>query len=173
MNQISNPPAQASQMGSSSGKGSQASASAGQYLTLRLGTEEYAIDILRVQEIRSYEEPTRMANAPAFVKGVINLRGAIVPIVDLRMKLDIVNIEYNEFTVVILLNVHNTVIGAVVDGVSDVVSLTAQAIKPAPQFDSRIDARFITGIADVGGRMLIVMNVAALLSPAEMGMTNH
>jgi purine-binding chemotaxis protein CheW len=172
MNQTQNPPAQASQMASSSSaKATQASASAGQYLTLRLGTEEYAIDILRVQEIRSYEEPTRMANAPAFVKGVINLRGAIVPIVDLRMKLDIANIEYNEFTVVIMLNVHNTVIGAVVDGVSDVVSLTAQAIKPAPQFDSRIDARFITGIADVGGRMLIVMHVAALLSPAEMGMT--
>lgn len=153
-------------------KTSQVSATAGQYLTLRLGTEEYAIDILRVQEIRSYEEPTRMANAPAFVKGVINLRGAIVPIVDLRMKLDVAHIEYNEFTVVIMLNVHDRVIGAVVDGVSDVVSLTAQAIKPAPQFDSRIDARFITGIADVGGRMLIVMNVAALLSPAEMGMAS-
>jgi purine-binding chemotaxis protein CheW len=174
MNQIQNPPAPTSNITTPSvAKASQVSASAGQYLTLRLGTEEYAIDILRVQEIRSYEEPTRMANAPAFVKGVINLRGAIVPIVDLRMKLDIANIAYNEFTVVIMLNVHNTVIGAVVDGVSDVVSLTAQAIKPAPQFDSRIDARFITGIADVGGRMLIVMNVAALLSPGEMGMTSH
>lgn len=148
-------------------------ADAGQYLTLRLGSEEYAIDILRVQEIRSYEEPTRMANAPAFVKGVINLRGAIVPIVDLRMKLDIVNVEYNSFTVVILLNVHNTVIGAVVDGVSDVVTLNDQNIKAAPQFDSKIDARFITGIADIAGRMLIVMNVAALLSPSEMGMTTH
>ena len=174
MNQIQSPPAQPSQMSASTGaNAAQASASAGQYLTLRLGTEEYAIDILRVQEIRSYEEPTRIANAPVFVKGVINLRGAIVPIVDLRMKLEVSNIEYNEFTVVILLNVHNTVIGAVVDGVSDVVSLTAQAIKAAPQFDSRIDGRFITGIADVGGRMLIVMNVAALLSPAEMGMTSH
>lgn len=146
-------------------------ADAGQYLTLRLGTEEYAIDILRVQEIRSYEEPTRMANAPGFVKGVINLRGAIVPIVDLRIKLDIDKVEYNGFTVVILLNVHNTVIGAVVDGVSDVVTLNDQNIKAAPQFDSKIDARFITGIADIAGRMLIVMNVAALLSPAEMGMT--
>ena len=155
------------------GRSSQALVDAGQYLTLRLGTEEYAIDILRVQEIRSYEEPTRMANAPAFVKGVINLRGAIVPIVDLRMKLDINKVEYDGFTVVILLNVHNTVIGAVVDGVSDVVTLNDQNIKAAPQFDSKIDARFITGIADVAGRMLIVMNVAALLSPAEMGMTAH
>lgn len=146
-------------------------ADAGQYLTLRLGHEDYAIDILRVQEIRSYEEPTRMVNAPAFVKGVINLRGVIVPIVDLRVKLGIAKVEYNSFTVVILLNVHGTVIGAVVDAVSDVVTLTAQAIKSAPQFDNRIDARFITGLAQVGERMLIVMNVATLLSPAEMGMT--
>jgi purine-binding chemotaxis protein CheW len=145
----------------------------GQYLTLRLGTEEYAIDILRVQEIRSYEEPTRMANAPAFVKGVINLRGAIVPIVDLRLKLELDKVENNSFTVVILLNVHNTVVGAVVDGVSDVVTLTDQNIKAAPQFDSKIDSRFIIGIADVAGRMLIVMNVAALLSPAEMGMSSN
>ena len=148
-------------------------ADAGQYLTLRLGNEDYAIDILRVQEIRSYEEPTRMVNAPAFIKGVINLRGVIVPIVDLRLKLAIAKVDYDSFTVVILLNVHGTVIGAVVDAVSDVVTLTAQAIKSAPQFDNRIDARFITGLAQVGERMLIVMNVAALLSPAEMGMAEN
>jgi purine-binding chemotaxis protein CheW len=145
-------------------------AASGQYLTLRLGSEEYAIDILRVQEIRSYEEPTRMVNAPAYIKGVVNLRGVIVPIVDLRMKLNLEKVEYNEFTVVIILNVHGTVIGAVVDSVSDVVTLSAQAIKPAPQFDAAIDARFITGLANVGERMLIVMNMDALMSNAEMGM---
>jgi len=148
----------------------QASADAGQYLTLRLGGEEYAIDILRVQEIRSYEEPTRMVNAPGFIKGVVNLRGVIVPIVDLRLKLNIEKVEYNEFTVVIILNVRGTVIGAVVDSVSDVVTLTAQAIKPAPQFEAAVDARFISGLANVGERMLIVMNMEALLSNAEMGM---
>ena len=147
-------------------------ADAGQYLTLRLGGEEYAIDILRVQEIRSYEEPTRMVNAPAFIKGVINLRGVIVPIVDLRLKLNIDNVEYNEFTVVIILNVRGTVIGAVVDAVSDVVTLTAQSIKPAPQFETSIDSRFITGLANVGERMLIVMNMEALMSNAEMGMVS-
>lgn len=141
-----------------------------QYLTLRLGGEEYAIDILRVQEIRSYEEPTRMVNAPAFIKGVINLRGVIVPIVDLRLKLHIESAEYNEFTVVIILNVRGTVIGTVVDSVSDVVTLTAESIKPAPQFEAAIDARFITGLANVGERMLIVMNIEALMSNAEMGM---
>ncbi len=145
-------------------------ADSGQYLTLRLGSEEYAIDILRVQEIRSYEEPTRMVNAPSYIKGVVNLRGVIVPIVDLRMKLNLEKVEYNEFTVVIILNVRGTVIGAVVDSVSDVVTLSAQAIKPAPQFEAAIDARFITGLANVGERMLIVMNMDALMSNAEMGM---
>jgi len=148
----------------------QSVAASGQYLTLRLGSEEYAIDILRVQEIRSYEEPTRMVNAPSYIKGVVNLRGVIVPIVDLRMKLNLEKVEYNEFTVVIILNVRGTVIGAVVDSVSDVVTLSAQAIKPAPQFEAAIDARFITGLANVGERMLIVMNMDALMSNAEMGM---
>jgi purine-binding chemotaxis protein CheW len=139
-------------------------------LTLRLGDEDYAIDIMRVQEIRSYEEPTKMANSPSFIKGVINLRGVIVPIVDLRMKLNISKVDYNEFTVVIILRLHGTVIGAVVDAVSDVVDLDANMIKDAPQFESAIDARFILGLATVGERMLIVMNMEALLSNAEMGM---
>lgn len=147
-----------------------AAADSGQYLTLRLGTEEYALDILRVQEIRSYEEPTRMVNAPVFVKGVINLRGVIVPIVDLRLKLNLDKVEYDEFTVVIILNVRGTVVGAVVDAVSDVVTLTSQSIKAAPQFEAAIDARFITGLATVGERMLIVMNIEALMSGAELGM---
>jgi purine-binding chemotaxis protein CheW len=146
------------------------SAWAGQYLTLRLGDEDYAIDIMQVQEIRSYEEPTKMANSPSFIKGVVNLRGVIVPIVDLRMKLNIAKVEYNEFTVVIILKLHGTVIGAVVDAVSDVVNLDATMIKEAPQFESAIDARFILGLATVGERMLIVMNMEALLSNAEMGM---
>ncbi len=145
-------------------------AEGGQFLTLRLGEEEYALDILRVQEIRSYEEPTRMVNAPSFIKGVINLRGVIVPIVDLRLKLNIAKADYTEFTVVIILNVRGTVIGAVVDAVSDVVTLASQSIKPAPQFDTAIDSRFITGLADVGERMLIVMNIEALMSQNEIGL---
>ena len=144
-------------------------ADSGQYLTLRLGDEDYAIDIMRVQEIRSYEEPTRMANSPSFIKGVINLRGVIVPIVDLRMKLNISKVDYTEFTVVIILKIKGVVTGAVVDAVSDVVQLDASTIKPAPQFDSAIDSRFILGLADVGERMLIVMNMEALLSNAELG----
>ncbi len=145
-------------------------APSGQYLTLRLGGEEYAIDILQVKEIRSYEVPTKMANSPDYIKGVINLRGVIVPIVDLRMKLHLEKVDYNDFTVVIILNVRGTVIGAVVDAVSDVVTLDGAHIKAAPQFESSIDSRFIRGIAQMGERILIVVNIEALLSNAELGM---
>ena len=143
---------------------------AGQYLTLRLGEESYAIDILRVQEIRSYEQPTKMVQSPSFIKGVINLRGVIVPIVDLRLKLNIGDADYTEFTVVIILNIRGTVVGAVVDAVSDVVTLAADMIKAAPQFDSGIDARFVLGLVHLDERTLIVMDMEALLSHSELGM---
>lgn len=141
-----------------------------QYLTLRLGAQEYAVEILQVQEIRSYEEPTCMAQAPAFVKGVLNLRGVIVPIVDLRLKLGLGLAQYNAFTVVIVLNVGGVTTGVVVDAVSDVVSLPLQAIQPAPQFETTLDARFVTGLAKLDQRMLIILNLAHLMSPAEMGL---
>ncbi|WP_313072784.1 chemotaxis protein CheW [Melaminivora sp.] len=144
-------------------------APAAEYLTFRLGQEEYGIDILRVQEIRSYEQPTRMAHAPEFIRGVIDLRGVIVPIVDLRLKLGC-PAEYTSFTVVIILNVGGTVLGAVVDAVADVVALPADAIKPAPQFQGPMDAAFVRGIATTGERMLIVVDIASLLSGAEMGL---
>jgi purine-binding chemotaxis protein CheW len=140
-----------------------------QYLTLRLGEEEYAIDIMRVQEIRSYEEPTRMVNSPDFIKGVVNLRGVIVPIADLRLKLRVEKAEYNDFTVVIILNILGTVVGAVVDSVADVLTIESDAIKPAPQFDAGMDSRFIVGLVKAGERTLIVMNVETLLSNAELG----
>ena len=144
-------------------------AKSGEYLTLRLGPEEYAIDIQRVQELRFYEEPTRMVNSPAFIKGVVNLRGVIVPIADLRLKLQIDKVEYTDFTVVIILNINGSVVGAVVDSVADVLTLDAAAIKPAPQFDTVMDARFIVGLVKDGERTLIVMDVDALMSNAELG----
>ena len=150
----------------------------GEFLTFRLGGEEYGIDILRVQEIRSYEPPTRIANAPAFIKGVVNLRGVIVPIVDLRMKLGCDCAEYNAFTVVIVLNVKGRVVGAVVDSVSDVLELGAASIKPAPELSSAVDSGFITGIGavkngngeDATERMLILMDIEALMASADMGL---
>ena len=153
-------------------------AAAAEFLTFRLGAEEYGIDILRVQEIRSYEQPTRIANAPAFIKGVVNLRGVIVPIVDLRMKLGCAAAEYNTFTVVIVLNVKGRVVGAVVDSVSDVLELSSDTIKPAPELSSAVDSGFITGIGavkngsgdDATERMLILMDIEALMASADMGL---
>ncbi|WP_414636841.1 chemotaxis protein CheW [Aquabacterium sp.] len=147
-----------------------ANARSGEYLTFRLGAEEYGIDILRVQEIRSYEQPTRIANAPAFLKGVVNLRGVIVPIVDLRLKLGCDSAEYNHFTVVIVLNVRGRVVGAVVDSVSDVLELSGDSIRPAPGTNATIDTSYITGIGSVAERMLILMDIEALMSSADMGL---
>jgi purine-binding chemotaxis protein CheW len=149
---------------------SAAAQAAAEFLTFRLGAEEYGIDILRVQEIRSYEEPTRIANAPSFIKGVVNLRGVIVPVVDLRIKLNCEKVEYNGFTVVIVLNVRGRVVGAVVDSVSDVLELSQELIKPAPEMHTTVDTGFITGIASVGERMLILMDIEALMSGADMGL---
>ncbi len=146
------------------------SKSSAEFLTFRLGAEEYGIDILRVQEIRSYEEPTRIANAPHFIKGVVNLRGVIVPVVDLRIKLGCETVEYNGFTVVIVLNVKGRVVGAVVDSVSDVLELARDQINPAPDMNTTVDTTFITGIASVGERMLILMDIEALMSSADMGL---
>ena len=143
----------------------------GEYLTFRLGAEEYGIDILKVQEIRSYEPPTRIANSPDFIKGVVNLRGVIVPIVDLRLKLGCPTAEYNSFTVVIVLNVKSRVVGAVVDSVSDVLELSRDAIRPAPELNaSAVDTSFITGIGAVSDRMLILMDIEGLMSSADMGL---
>ena len=144
----------------------------GEFLTFRLGAEEYGIDILKVQEIRSYEKPTRIANAPEFVKGVVNLRGVIVPIVDLRLKLSCESAQYDSFTVVIVLNVHGRIVGVVVDSVSDVIELSKDSIKPAPEMNSSVDTSFITGIGSVQNRMLILMDIERMMSSAEMGLMN-
>ena len=145
-----------------------------EFLSFRLGGEEYGIDILRVQEIRSYEAPTRIANAPHFIKGVVNLRGVIVPVVDLRLKLGCESAEYTDFTVVIVLNVRGRVIGAVVDSVSDVLALGADSIKPAPEMNSAVDASYILGIGCVRTgdveRMLLLTDIDALMSSADMGL---
>jgi purine-binding chemotaxis protein CheW len=146
-----------------------AQAAKGEFLTFRLGGEEYGIDILRVQEIRSYEQPTRIANTPEFLRGVVNLRGVIVPIVDLRLKLSCAEADFNAFTVVIVLNVKGRVIGAVVDSVSDVLDLPHEAIKPAPGMGSVVDTTYLIGIATIAERMLILMDIESLMSSAELG----
>jgi purine-binding chemotaxis protein CheW len=141
-----------------------------EFLAFKLGSEEYGIDILKVQEIRGYEEPTRMANVPHFIKGVVNLRGIIVPIVDMRIKFNMPTVEYNEFTVVIILTVSGRVIGIVVDGVSDVTTLTTDQIKAAPDFSANVDTAYIIGLGTVDERMLILMDIERLMSSNDMGL---
>lgn len=141
---------------------------ASEFLTFTLGHEEYAIDILKVQEIRGYDMVTRIANAPTFIKGVINLRGLIVPIVDLRIKFHQPKVDYTPFTVVIILNVVGRVVGIVVDSVSDVIALTSQQVRPAPDFSASFDTRYIRGLATVEGRMLIVTDIEQLMSAQDM-----
>jgi purine-binding chemotaxis protein CheW len=151
-----------------------------EFLTFRLGTEEYGIDILKVQEIRGYDQVTRIANAPAFIKGVVNLRGVIVPIIDLRLKFNLGEAKYDAFTVVIVLNVLDRVVGVVVDSVSDVLELGAAEIKPAPEFSSMLDASYITGLGTIkpateGGeaRMLILVDIEKLLGSADMALVDR
>ena len=147
-------------------------ASPREYLTFRLDQEEYGIDILKVQEIRGYEKPTRIANAPAFIKGVVNLRGTIVPIVDMRLKFNCAQAEYNSFTVVIILNLGHRVVGIVVDSVSDVMELAQENIQAAPEVDATIDSSAVVGLGSVGERMLILLDIEKLMSSVDMGLVS-
>jgi purine-binding chemotaxis protein CheW len=141
-----------------------------EFLAFKLGAEEYGIDILRVQEIRSYEQPTRIANAPSFIKGVVNLRGVIVPIVDMRLKFDLEQASYDAFTVVIVLNIANRIMGMVVDGVSDVITLTPEQLRPVPEFNSSIASDHLLAIGAIEDRMLILVDIEKLMSSSEMGL---
>lgn len=145
-------------------------ATAGEFLTFTLGKEEYGVDILKVQEIRGYDAVTRLPDAPDYIKGVINLRGTIVPIVDMRLRFDCAQAEYNSFTVVIILNLRERVVGIVVDSVSDVMELAPEQLRPAPDLDSSIDAQCIRGLGSVGERMLILLDIERLMSGVDMGL---
>ncbi len=139
-----------------------------EFLTFKLGQEEYCIDILKVQEIRGYDVVTSIANTPEFIKGVVNLRGNIVPIVDLRIKFKLTDIRYDAMTIVIILNIGRKMIGIVVDSVSDVIAVPAEQIREAPRFGSTINTEFISGMATVEGRMLIVVDIERLMSSDEL-----
>ncbi|GAB3537504.1 chemotaxis protein CheW [Noviherbaspirillum agri] len=141
-----------------------------EFLAFTLGREEYGIDILKVQEIRGYETVTRIANAPDFIKGVVNLRGIIVPIVDMRIKFQLGEPTYDQFTVVIILNVAGRVVGMVVDSVSDVTTLTPEQIKPAPEMGTALNTDYLIGLGTIDQRMLILVDIDKLMSSAEMGL---
>lgn len=141
-----------------------------EFLIFRLGKEEYGIEILKVQEIRGYDTITHIANAPEFIKGVINLRGVIVPIIDMRIKFNLGTAHYDQFTVVIILNLSGRIIGVVVDGVSDVIHLNMEQLRPAPEFGGVIDTEYIIGLGTLEERMLILVDIEKLMSSSEMGL---
>ncbi|ACZ76371.1 MULTISPECIES: chemotaxis protein CheW [Dickeya] len=143
-----------------------------EFLIFTLGDEEYGVDILKVQEIRGYDQVTRIANTPEFIKGVTNLRGVIVPIVDLRIKFMQQEVDYDDNTVVIVLNLGQRVVGIVVDGVSDVLSLTTEQIRPAPEFAVTLSTEYLTGLGSLGERMLILVDIERLLSSEEMALVD-
>ncbi len=141
-----------------------------EFLAFTLGKEEYGIDILKVQEIRGYETVTRIANAPDFIKGVVNLRGIIVPIVDMRIKFQLGEPTYDQFTVVIILNIGGRVVGMVVDSVSDVITLSPEQIKPAPEMGTALNTDYLIGLGTIDQRMLILVDIDKLMSSTEMGL---
>lgn len=148
--------------------GARMAVSNNEFLTFTLGKEEYGIDILKVQEIRGYDAVTTIANTPAFIKGVINLRGLVVPILDMRIKFNLGNVVYNQLTVVIVLNIAQRVVGMVVDGVSDVITLTNEQIKAVPEFSGALDTRYIMGLGAVEERMIILVDIEQLMSSRDM-----
>jgi purine-binding chemotaxis protein CheW len=146
------------------------SLAAHEFLAFTLGNEEYGIHILKVQELRGYENPTRIANAPEFIKGVVNLRGIIVPIVDMRIKFNLGTPTYDQFTVVIILNIAGRVVGMVVDSVSDVITLSPEQVKPAPEMGTALNTDYLIGLGTVDQRMLILVDIDKLMSSSEMGL---
>ena len=141
-----------------------------EFLAFTLGAEEYGIDILKVQEIRGYETVTRIANAPEFIKGVINLRGIIIPVVYLRIKFKLGTPTYDQFTVVIILNIKGRVMGIVVDSVSDVMTLTPDQMRPAPDMGTAFESQYIIGLGTIDERMLILMDIDKLMLSPDMGL---
>lgn len=144
-----------------------------QYLTFLLAGEEYGVDILRVQEIKGWDNVTPIPNTPKYIRGVINLRGTIVPIIDLRLRFDLEQLEYGPTTVVIMLKVmtegkQSRTMGIVVDGVSDVYNMPDEEIKPSPDFGSAVETDFVRGLATVNEKMVIILDIDEMLSSREL-----
>lgn len=145
----------------------------GEFLTFTLGSEEYGVEILKVQEIRGYDSVTRLPGAPEFIKGAINLRGTIVPVVDMRLKFELPQVTYDDTTVMIVLNVADRIVGVVVDSVSDVIALKAAQVRPTPDLGGAIDRKFLTGLGVVEERMLVLLDIERLMTSAEMGLVDE
>jgi purine-binding chemotaxis protein CheW len=138
-----------------------------QFLTFALGTEEYGVEILKIQEIKGFSSVTPLPNAPAYVKGVLNLRGTIVPIVDLRKKFHLPEVELTQFTVIVVVQVLGKTLGFVVDAVSDVLTVTGDAIQPTPDLHGQVDTSFLNGLAQTGEKLVILLDIDKVLTTAE------
>jgi len=134
-----------------------------QFLTFALGDEEYGVAILNVQEIKGYSPATPIPNTPAYVKGVMNLRGAIVPVIDLRLRLGMPAATYGPFTVIVVMAVGAKVVGAIVDAVSDVVTIADADVQAAPTFGTDVDLRFVAGIAQAGETLVVLLDAETML----------
>ncbi len=141
-----------------------------EFLTFTLGDEHYGLDIMQVREIRGYEPVTKIANAPKFIKGVLNLRGDIVPIVDLRIKFSIGEATYNELTIVIMLHIGDRIVGIVVDAVSKVIKISEDDMKPPPEFGVAFDSQYLHGLVPFDDQMIILLNIEKLISSEELGL---
>ena len=141
-----------------------------EFLAFTLGQEEYGVDIQKVQELRGYDTVTRIANAPEHIKGVVNLRGIIVPIVDMRIKFNLGTPSYDQFTVVIILNIASRVMGMVVDSVSDVITLSPEQVRPAPEMGALLDTEYLIGLGTLDERMLILVDIDKLMSSSDMAL---
>ena len=141
-----------------------------EFLAFNLGQEEYGIDLHKVQELRGYGVVTHLANAPDYLKGVMNLRGIIVPIIDMRIKFNLGVPTYDQFTVVIVLNIGSRVMGLVVDSVSDVVALEPDQVKPAPQMGAIVATDYLLGLGAIDERMLILLDIDKLMNSDEIGL---
>ncbi|MDP2450346.1 MAG: chemotaxis protein CheW [Polaromonas sp.] len=144
-----------------------------EFLAFTLGQEEYGVDIQKVQELRGYDAVTRIANAPEHIKGVVNLRGIIVPIIDMRIKFNLGTPTYDQFTVVIILNIASRVMGMVVDSVSDVITLSPEQVKPAPEMGAVLDADYLIGLGTLDDRMLILVDLEKLMTSEDMGLVQQ
>jgi len=141
-----------------------------QYLTFMVGNEEYAMDILKVQEIKAFTPPTAVPNTPSYIKGVMNLRGTVIPILDLRLKFKQVDPQYTKFTVIVVANLRNKVIGLVVDAVSDVLEIRDQDVEPPPDLVSDAQTAFITGMTAISDRLVMLMDVDQVINPEALPM---
>lgn len=142
-----------------------------QFLTFRLDEQEYGLELFKIQEIRGYAPVTPIPNVPAHVRGVMNLRGTVLPVVDLRMKFRLPPIEYNKFTVIVIAVVAGKMVGLLVDAVSDVLNVSPDQLRAAPDFGAAVDTQFINGVFQTRDHLAVALNLERLLSETELAVS--